>query len=667
MSLSWPLIETGELAKAELLLLESKDIFESLPNYPEIPSYMSLMSYFGDLYFRMGRYEDAENYHLRCKSLRETKLGKDHLSVELSLNFLSDLYWKTDNSEQAAHCFSEGSALRRKHLSNAARHFSEKEVQAFTELFEKALEKHFSFASDFHVSVPEFSGACFDNVLFYKGFLLNTACKFRNADLNDPGFAGKLEAWKTCQTQLAAEHARPSSEKKNITIDSLEAQANALEKDLARTVAGFGEAIRQVSWQEVQAALQPGEAAVEFIHFNYFKPEDTDSVLYAALLLAPGMEQPLYIPLFEENTLENLLPPPDKNRSEYISRLYQNQALAGLVWSPVEPHLQGVKTVYYAPSGLLHRLNLAALPTATGEVLSTKYDLVQLGSSRQLVSAATSANATREAVLFGGIQYEMDSTAIVPLAAGELAITRGLTFSETDSTLRGGSWKFLKNSERETSNVAAILRQAGISATTLKGYAATEEAFKKIGGNGTSPRILHLSTHGYFFPDSTPQPPKGGAGTGSPSGAGGDPVFKTSGHPMIRSGLILAGANHAWQTGKPLGKREDGVLTAYEISQMDLRNTELVVLSACETGLGDIRGNEGVYGLQRAFKIAGAKNLIMSLWQVPDYQTQELMTLFYQKWLLEKMPVRIALHAAQAEMRAKGYEPFYWAGFVLVE
>ncbi len=140
-----------------------------------------------------------------------------------------------------------------------------------------------------------------------------------------------------------------------------------------------------------------------------------------------------------------------------------------------------------------------------------------------------------------------------------------------------------------------------------------------------------------------------------------------SGHPLIRSGLILAGANHAWQAGKPLGQREDGILTAYEISQMDLRNTELVVLSACETGLGDIRGNEGVYGLQRAFKIAGVKYLIMSLWQVPDYQTQELMTVFYRKWLEEKMTVRQALKAAQEEMRKKRYEPFYWAGFVLVE
>ena len=139
---------------------------------------------------------------------------------------------------------------------------------------------------------------------------------------------------------------------------------------------------------------------------------------------------------------------------------------------------------------------------------------------------------------------------------------------------------------------------------------------------------------------------------------------------MIRSGLILAGANHAWSRGigsRPPGNREDGILTAYEISQLDLRNTELVVLSACETGLGHIEGNEGVYGLQRAFKIAGAQTLVMSLWQVPDYQTQELMTVFYEKLLTKKLPARMALHAAQDEMRQRHYEPYYWAGFVVVE
>ena len=128
-----------------------------------------------------------------------------------------------------------------------------------------------------------------------------------------------------------------------------------------------------------------------------------------------------------------------------------------------------------------------------------------------------------------------------------------------------------------------------------------------------------------------------------------------------------AGANRVWEGAEALANEEDGILTAMEISQMNLSNTELVVLSACETGLGDIQGSEGVYGLQRAFKKAGAKYLIMSLWQVPDKETAAFMTTFYENWLEKKMTIRTAFDQAQKEMRKKYKKPHQWAGFVLIE
>ena len=190
---------------------------------------------------------------------------------------------------------------------------------------------------------------------------------------------------------------------------------------------------------------------------------------------------------------------------------------------------------------------------------------------------------------------------------------------------------------------------------------AKEESIKRIGLTN-SPKILHIATHGYFFPD-----PKAKAGDSSLPAGSQEPVFKMSDHPMLRSGLILSGGNKGWEGDRSLEGKEDGVLTAYEISQMNLSNTELVVLSACETGLGTIRGNEGVYGLQRAFKIAGAKYLIMSLWQVPDKQTSLLMTTFYKKWLTGKKTIPNAFHEAQKQLRESGLDPYYWAGFILVE
>ena len=135
--------------------------------------------------------------------------------------------------------------------------------------------------------------------------------------------------------------------------------------------------------------------------------------------------------------------------------------------------------------------------------------------------------------------------------------------------------------------------------------------------------------------------------------------------PMLRSGLALAGINRLWLATNETIEGEDGILTAYEISNMDLFRTQLVVLSACETGLGELKNAEGVYGLQRAFRQAGVRQLIISLWKVPDQQTAELMTLFYAK-LVDSGDVYRALTETQKEM-AKKYLPYFWAGFVLVE
>jgi CHAT domain-containing protein len=235
---------------------------------------------------------------------------------------------------------------------------------------------------------------------------------------------------------------------------------------------------------------------------------------------------------------------------------------------------------------------------------------------------------------------------------------------QPDESLRSNTWKYLSGSASEALEIKGILQTAKIEVQLDTGYFATEESIKLIGyQTSDSPRILHIATHGYFFPD-----PKSEVNNGLTSNSMSAPMFKISELPMIRSGLVLAGAQEVWTSGIAPKNREDGILTAYEISQMNLSNTELVVLSACETGLGDIEGNEGVYGLQRAFKIAGAKYLIMSLWKVSDQSTKELMTDFYHHWLNNGMTIPEAFRVAQQNMKLKYPEiPYYWAGFVLLD
>jgi CHAT domain-containing protein len=231
-----------------------------------------------------------------------------------------------------------------------------------------------------------------------------------------------------------------------------------------------------------------------------------------------------------------------------------------------------------------------------------------------------------------------------------------------DSNLRGGNWNYLPATEKEIQAIEEVVKSKSFNVKVKRGSAASEESIKQIGERRSSPRVLHIATHGYFFPD-----PKKEADNLQMVVTNEEPVFKISEHPMLRSGLILAGGNAGWKGQQTLEGREDGVLTAYEISQMNLSNTELVVLSACETGLGDIKGNEGVYGLQRAFKIAGAKYLMMSLWQVPDRETKEFMVSFYKNWLTKERSIPEAFRMTQKEMRERFINPYAWAGFVLVE
>jgi CHAT domain-containing protein len=655
----------GNLKNAEEMFLESKSIQEKILG-KEHPSYAYCLNNLGIFYKNRGQYRLADSLFLQEGSIIQKPLGKHSPQYVEYLTNLVNLYLITNNYPAARPPLLESISIQESLIRKAARHLSVRELSLYNQKFIYDLNRIYSFAS----LQPDLSPSCYDNALFLKGFLQNAAIRVNHPTLPDSSTTEQYYLFKSLHRRLAAEYAKPIAERKN--VEELENRANDLEKELARKIAGYGEALRQVKWQEVQAALKPGEAAIEFVHYQYWNKKETDSTLYAALVLRPGMAQPLFVPLFEEKQLESLLAPNGQTPDLFYKNLYswegKGQTLRQLVWQPLEAALSGAKTVYFAPSGLLHRLNLGAIPSAAKATVGDHYRVVGLNSTRNVGRVSNPADvatdvSTTTAALFGGIQYDMDSTAVLreqaKFSPEKNNTLRGqLDFAQSDSTLRGGAWRYLPGSEKEVAEVEKIMANAGIKAQVFKGFSGSEARFKAM--SKPSPRILHLATHGFFFPDPKAAPIK--------TGPDDQVVFKNSDHPLIRSGLVLAGGNYAWQTGKPLKSSvEDGILTAYEISQIDLSQTELVVLSACETGLGDIKGSEGIYGLQRAFKIAGAKRVLMSLWQVPDQQTSRLMGLFYKNWLSDKMPVGDALQAAKNTLRDRGYDPFYWAGFVLVE
>ncbi len=276
--------------------------------------------------------------------------------------------------------------------------------------------------------------------------------------------------------------------------------------------------------------------------------------------------------------------------------------------------------------------------------------------------------------MFGGIEYDIDpdkmrenahvsKEKIVPESSVLIEPSRptnSLNRGMLDGLTRNVSWNYLEGSLKETEEIQDVIQKENVNVTLYKEELGSEEQFKAL--ENDAPSILHVSTHGFYFGDDKKS-------NEYKDMIDKDVKFAHSDKPLLRSGFILAGGNAAFQ-GKTIPKGvEDGVLTALEISRLNFFNTKLAVLSACQTGLGDVKGSEGVYGLQRAFKMAGVEYLLFSLWEVPDYQTRELMTNFYQNWFTG-MEIRVAFKKAQNQLKTKYAKvdgaAFAWAAFVLM-
>jgi len=460
----------------------------------------------------------------------------------------------------------------------------------------------------------------------------------------------------------------------------MEDHANELEKQLARYFSQRNDLVglQNIHWQDVQKKLKSDEVAIEFTNLHLYNGKKwTDSIMYAAILIKQDDIYPKIVPLFEARQLDTLLQRRRGSEPDFINNIYswgntgnqlnsgKGQVLYNLVWKPLEKYLNGIKTVYFSPSGRLHQLSFAAIPCGEVELLSDRFRLHQLSSTAQ-VTVSHQESQPERIVLFGGINYDagldqMQSNAHLykqPVEEISLQTSR----SPDKGNSRSGQLMYLDGTMAEVEKIRKLADNKGINSVVLTGNEAIEESIKNLYGD-SSPDVIHIATHGFFFPDAEKKkinpvlPGKADRAT---------QVFKLSENPLMRSGLAFAGANHAWGGEEFPFDLDDGILTAYEVSNMYLPNTVLVVLSACETGLGEIKGNEGVYGLQRAFKIAGSDYILMSLWQIPDYQTSELMNHLYTEWFSGKS-IPEALKIAQDFMKFKyPLQPFMWAAFVLI-
>jgi CHAT domain-containing protein len=334
-----------------------------------------------------------------------------------------------------------------------------------------------------------------------------------------------------------------------------------------------------------------------------------------------------------------------------------------LIWQPLQPHLTNTNKIFYAPSGLLNKVPFYALLDNNNQYLGEQSNLHAMLSLRDLVKKDKDIPKVNKPLiaLFGGADFDFGVQ-----KDGEDNFMNDFLMSKPLSNLlsdnvRSG-WAFLKGTLKEVEQIEAIAKATNNNSLKFSGEKASEENLKAT-IQEKKPQILHIATHGYYIPPPNEKPEQLAFAS-----LNNENLHKNHDEPLLRSGILLSGANRKWVHKQSIDTPDDGIVTAMEISRMNMQNTELVVLSACETGLGDIKHTEGVMGLQRAFKMAGAKRQIISLWQVPDKATAEMMELFYTALLKENKDYRTAFNQAQSIMKSNYPEdPIKWAGFVLVE
>ncbi|MDR0506940.1 MAG: CHAT domain-containing protein [Dysgonamonadaceae bacterium] len=499
-------------------------------------------------------------------------------------------------------------------------------------------------------SIAEFA---YNNELLSKNILLSVTQNINEAvtNGNDPELS---ELWKNLSilkniiiknesNQLA------SSEE----MEKLLAQSQEMEKQLLHKLQPYQnlQNLFNRTWKDIQKKLSNKEAAIEF---SVIYPNDFASdTIYYALLLRPNYKYPQIIELCKESDLKTAIK----------QSPYDGKNVYPLIWKPIEKYLNGVSEIFLSPSGLLHGVSFTGMETGKG-YLGEAYDLHQLLSTKDIAeekSKNTKETSRKHIALFGGADYGLSPAEMVLLDEDlkkdySFQLTRGM-LDYMDST-RGQGFDYLPGSVKEVQSIAGQLSEKDWNISIFIDKEATETRFKSF-SSWQSPEILHVSTHGFYFPP---------AKNVDFFNEMGNNRFRLSDNPLMRSGLAFTGANQTW-SGKqlPENNADDGILTSYEVSNLNLSNTELVVLSACETGLGDIVGSEGVYGMQRAFRLAGAKSILVSLWKVPDKETRELMTEFYVQ-LSHGNSFYQSFSTARRKMRtAYPEQPEKWAGFVFIE
>jgi CHAT domain-containing protein len=617
-------IVMGKTDKVEELLKKSIAIYKK--NFGEThPSYATAISNLGTFYRTSNRAAEAEPLLAQALSVRKQTLGEDHPDYVNSLENMGLLYWQTNRLPQATETLRAVQAMNIRHINTYFAPMSEAEKARFWDKIRPKFQRFYSYVADVKASDPTLVGDMYNYQLATKALLLNSTNKVKQLILSgtDEQLKKDYLEWLDSKENLSRLYTLSKAEltEQKINLDSIERAANAKEKVLSAKSQLFNEEYEkeQVTWQQIAAKLGPTEAAMEIIQLHKFNIVTTDTIHYVALIIKQGMTAgPTLVMMDNGNQLEKRYYNYYKNS---IKQKTKDTYSYDQYWARLEKAVGDKQVIYISLDGIYNQINLNTLQSSAGHYLLDKKSLVFVTNSKDVLKLKTAKASTlaNNATLIGFPDYG-SAGSIVKLPGTKVEIT----------------------------NIKTVLTANKYTVKTYMEKEATEEKVKSL----KSPKILHIATHGFFLAESDATENEMVFGISAE---------KSNANPLLRSGLMMADAEKAVE-----GTSENGILTAYEVMNLLLDNTEIVVVSACETGLGDVKNGEGVYGLQRAFQVAGSKAIIMSLWKVNDAATQELMSSFYKHYALTGNK-QTSFKKAQLELKTKFKDPYFWGAFVLVE
>jgi CHAT domain-containing protein len=675
-NLAWLYSTQGSYSEAESRYLEALAILrEQLgADHPNVATSLNNLAV---MYRVQGRYGEADLFYQEALAISREQLGADHPNVATSLNNLAVSYQAQGRYEEAVASLQAGLDIQELHLELNLAILTDIQRQAYVATISGTTQQATSLHLQSASNSSEAAQLALTTLLRRKGRILDAGTSSRQVLRQNltPEDQVTLDLLTDTQRQLATLTFNPPSnlppDQYRARVQELEAEAKQLESTLARRSAAFRAETQPIEIAAVAAQLPTHSVLVEYVRYRPFDAQEPQNRWgpdrYAAYLLFPDgrIEAVDLGPATEIDAAARDFIGLLQDRSTTLRAIARPtpivedvQAVTGkmqaLILDPIAPYLSDSDHLLISPDSQLNLIPFEALQSeAGGPFLVEQYQISYLNSGRDLLKFNVTEPSRAPAVVLANPDYEQAG-----FDSAQPATNSAQGATTPDSRALSGVEGLQVGPLPGTAAEAEAIRPLLPNAQILTEEDATENALKQV----QAPRILHIATHGFFLANvERPDPNSRGLGVQAFDNPLAPPPGFTIENPLLRSGLALAGFNPRQSGG------EDGVLTALEASQLNLFGTQLVVLSACDTGLGQVANGEGVYGLRRAFAIAGAESQLLSLWQVDDFGTQSLMARYYEH-LTAGMGRSEALRQVQLEMiRADDTysHPYYWAAFIL--